>query len=170
MRPGEIVSIAFFFGAIAGLTAISSKKIGEADREAALAAAIKAEFHWVPGFSVYSKDHDPSTIDTLCLESREAYDLKSLSGHLSDTILRPVPVSLCRREIEEGDFGMFTAVFHHFGPRDESAAHLKVAQIECQTSSSCTIDIDGFGGGNRHFIERKGQDWQVVKSQMLWVV
>ena len=59
MRPGEIVSIALFFGAIAGLTAISSKKIGEADREAALAEAIKAEFHWVPGVSVYAKYHAP---------------------------------------------------------------------------------------------------------------
>ncbi len=170
MRPREIVSIALFFGAIAGLTTISSKKIGEADKEAALAAAIETEYEWYLGDQFSSKNHDPSITETLCLESRVTFDLEALSRHLSNIIVRPIPFSSCRREIEEGDFGMFFAMFHHFGPGGERAEHLKVMKIRCPTTSSCEIDIDRFGGGTRHFIERQGQDWQVVETQGLWVV
>ena len=170
MRSGEMVSIALFFAAIAGLTAISSEKIDEADREAALAAAIETEYEWYLGDQNFSKNHDSTITETLCLESQVTFDLEALSRHLSNTIVRPVHFSTCRREIEEGDFGMFFAKFHHFGPRGERAEHLKVMNIKCPTTSSCEIDIDRFGGGGRHFIDRRGQDWQVVKTQMLWVV
>ena len=170
MGSRDILSLVVFVFLLCALTALSSMRFGSANKEAALAAALKAELEWFMGDDLYLTGDSSKDRASLCLESDGGIDIELLSDDLSDTIIRPVPFDLCRRGIEKGNFGMFSAIYHHFGPDGEEAGHLQVIDIECRTSSSCIIDIDGFGSGYRHFVERQDQVWKVEKTRNRWIV
>ncbi|KZX86918.1 hypothetical protein A3726_32290 [Erythrobacter sp. HI0037] len=76
----------------------------------------------------------------------------------------------CHREVEEGNFGMFTEIHHYFGPSGEEAGFVSIPTVSCETSSSCVIDLDWFASGDRYFVERHGQDWTVTASRNRWLV
>ncbi|MBX7496291.1 hypothetical protein K3172_10540 [Qipengyuania sp. 6B39] len=170
MRWAEAAGLMAFLSALLALTAVSARPIGHPDTEGALAAALKREFEWFMKDDLYRRSDEPAEAITLCLGGESQFDIERLAMHLSDTVIRPVPYKSCRRVVEEGDFGMFTALYHYFGPDSEEASSLAVVAIKCPTTSSCVIDIDDFGGGYRHFVEQRGADWVVVETTTRWVV
>lgn len=166
-----------FFGAIACLTAIASSPIGNPDKEAATAAAVRYDLREYLDFlgDHLGEDHLANGDEKLpeliiCLASDVPLDIDSVAQNLTDAKIKPVPVTACSSETIKGDFGMFTAITNYFGPDGEEAGHLVIVRASCATTKSCVIDIDGRGSGARYWVERSGHTWTVVDGRLRWIV
>lgn len=170
IRNRDLVGVTVFVAVLAGLSAIASQRIGNANSEAAVAAALTTSIRSFLGDDdgdSLINGHDPIL---LCVEAAASIDLIRLSAELSETSIVPIASMNCHREVEEGNFGMFTEIHHYFGPSGEEAGFVSIPTVSCETSSSCVIDLDWFASGDRYFVERHGQDWTVTASRNRWLV
>jgi hypothetical protein len=164
------LTVAIFFVAIGCLTAIASSQIGIPEKEAAVAVAAREYLVENLGKELVSKGDEILPKLVLCLDFRNSLNIDLVSKNLSDTIIKPVPVTACSSKTIEGNFGMFTAITHYSGPEGDEAAHLAVVRVSCQTTKSCEVDIDSRGSGVRYWVERSGQTWKVTDSRLRWIV
>lgn len=161
---------AAMFVVFAGLTSLASQKIGQADKDGAVAAAIKDEMEQLLGSEVV-EGKDPSTdLLLLCIESKVPLSTEAIAQDLAGTIIRPIPVDRCTSKTVEGDFGMFSALTYYYDAKGNEAGHLKVATVSCPSSRTCIVDLDGGGSGRRYSLRRDGQVWSVLDSTTTWVV
>lgn len=168
-RSAAIFGLAMF-GITAALTSIASQKVGKPDVNSAVAAAIRGHMgQWMEPEVLYGGDPTLGPF-TLCAESKIPLQIDAVAHELSETIIRPVPISDCTSETIAGDFGMFTALTSYYDSAGEEAAHLKVVGIACTSTRMCVVDIDDHGSGMRYEIERQGKEWAVKNQTMRWIV
>lgn len=158
------------FIVLCALTSIASAKIGEPDIDGAVASAIKHHLADYVGMDVIEGSEPSLGPLVLCVESRVPLKIAAIKLDLAETVIEPVPVSACRSERLEGDFGMFTAITKYYDATGNDAAHLKVVGVSCSNTRTCVVDIDDFGAGQRYTTRRDGPVWSVVESQERWVV
>ncbi|MFZ1743199.1 MAG: hypothetical protein WAT93_10110, partial [Pontixanthobacter sp.] len=155
---------------IAVLSSFASIKVGTPDREAAVASALKGALgEYIPDDQMMDKNPALGFV-VMCVESKQPFDVKRMAAHLSDTIVRPIPVSDCTSKTVEGDFGMFAALTTFYDKSGDEAGHFEIAKVVCDNSSECVVDIDWHGAGQRYFMRRTGPVWKVVSQRNRWVV
>ncbi len=137
----------------------------------AIAEALKAELEEIVEI-VELKDDEAEQVGelVLCVESEQPLDVEALAQRFAGTILRLVPVSKCTSRTVEGDFGMFHSMTIYSDEAGKEAGHLKIAAVKCHRTDYCVVDIDGGGRGMRYEVEKDGDNWMIVKREMLWVV
>jgi hypothetical protein len=169
MDRGAVIFGAALFVILCALTSIASSKIGEPDTNGAVAAAIRHDLTSVAGVdAIEGRDASFGSL-VLCIGSAAPLDIAAIARELAGTIIKPVAADACTSETVEGDFGMFNAITNHYVAGDE-AAHLEVARVSCSDTSTCVVDIDRVGSGDRYVAQRKGQVWSVVSTIERWVV
>ena len=165
----QALSIALIFGAVALLSGIASRKIGDPDTSGAVAAAVSEHYSsWIGVAGVKGDSALPPL--TLCLESKTPLNLEAVAGHLAHTIIRAIPIIACRSERVEGDFGMFASITRYYDFTGEEAAHLEIAKVACSNTTTCQVDIDDRGAGMTYELKRRGQEWQAVGRHTRWIV
>lgn len=170
MTMRDIAFVVALAVAVGLLSSLASTKSGTPDREAAVAAALQSSMkEFLPGDEMYEVDPRFGYV-VICLESEVRLDTDRVADRLGETVIRPVPVSECVKETVYGDFGMFIALDTYFDRNGKESAHVKVADVECATTSDCIVDLDWRGNGESFVVKRRGQTWQVTEQKMRWVV
>lgn len=152
------------------LSSVASIKFGTPDREAAAAATLKHSLSDMLTEEELTDLDAPLGFAIICIEPEQPLNVRKMAERLSDTIIRPVPVTDCTSETVEGDFVMFSAVTHYYDSSGQEAGHVVVEKVDCRTTSECIIDLDWFGGGDRYLIRRTGSVWNVVHQRIRWIV
>lgn len=158
------------FGIIAGLSAIASQEFGEADRNAAVAAAVEQHLSGWLGEKPLKELEPSQGLLKLCLESKVPLKIDRIAKAFSQTVVRPIPMTSCSSKTVEGDFGMFVAITRYYDSTGEQAGHLEIAKVTCPTTSRCLVDIDDFGVGMSYEVARRGSLWRTVRREMRWIV
>ena len=169
MERGDYVFGTIFLSLVLGLSYVSTKRIGAAEADAAVASAVRYSLVEMVGEEVINGAGGLGPAP-LCLTSATTLDFDVITRELDDTIIRPFPVSRCSSRTVEGDFGMFTSLTYHYTPDGEEAAHLEIANIDCPNSTNCVIDVDSHGWGERYWLKRLGHVWTVERSRTRWIV
>lgn len=158
------------FAVLVGMTAVSSQRVGSANEEAAVAAALRHVLTEFAGEDLIEGRGEVVGPLYLCLSSEVALDVEEVGAELSSTVIVPIPAQDCATKRVEGDFGMFTAMIYHYAPNGDEAAHMTVAGLSCWGMTSCLVDIDMFGSGDRYSLERSSGTWKVIAQRNRWIV
>ena len=158
------------FAALLGMTAVSSQRVGAADGDAVVAAAVRQELSGLIGEEMIIGRGEITDPLYLCLSSEVPLEVGRVASELSATIIRPVPIRDCTSKTIHGNFGMFSAVTDYFAPNGDEAFHLTIAGVKCRALHECFVDIDAVGWGQRYSLERTGGDWRVTSVRNRWVV
>ncbi len=170
MTKGEMLSLLVLMAGLGVLSSFASTKTGTPDREAAVAAALKGTLEEYLSEDEMMDRDPPLGFIAMCVENELDLSVDRIAAHLSQTIIRPIPVADCTSKTVEGDFGMFVALTTYYDQNGEEAGHFKVANADCATTSDCIVDLDWRGGGDRHIMKRHGSVWKTIRSRNRWVV
>jgi len=155
---------------LAALTSVASSKIGEPDSNGAVAAAIKHYLADFVGMEAIEGEGTSFGPMVLCVGSEVPLHMEAIARDLADTVIRPIAEGACRIETVEGDFGMFTAIINYYDASGAEAAHVTVADVSCKNTTTCIVDIDSRGSGDRLEMRRKGRTWFVGERRIRWMV
>lgn len=155
---------------LAALTSVASSKIGEPDSNGAVAAAIKHYLADFVGMEAIEGEDTSRGPMVLCVGSEVPLHMEAIARDLADTVIRPIAEGACRSETVEGDFGMFTAITNYYDASGAEAAHVTVADVSCENTTTCIVDIDSRGSGDRLEMRRKGRTWFVGERRIRWMV
>jgi len=155
-------------GAVVALVAGGVWVSAEFDRRPlateAIAAAIAEENAWYSEAEAklaLQQGRKPEIVP-LCLDA-EPLDYALLAERLTNSFLRPLPVSRCVSKSADPDPAALSAVTGWTDENGAFAVMMSIRSVRCMTRSQCSVDIAFLGAGQRYEVQRTASGW-IVKS------